>query len=437
MSSRLRRAFTSEKKPAAPETPVKSTLTPAQQANASYWDAVEDEHAPGGGGGAGGAGGGDSTVKGKGREIERLWGLENFGNTCYCNSVLQALYACEPFKQFVESYPSIPPPVAPLGPPAGSELFKALPPEKQVSVNNFPLGSGLGPASPIASKSNSNPFDNPTSGGAAGGKPATPGSVKEKRGWGGLGRRQSTSQGTNGSSGGGGGAGPTSPSLETPPTTLTSAPAPNAAAKLDIPIVVPNPDQPPPTVFETIQTLFHHLTTSAPHQPIATKKPQDSNSQTASLLPVDGGPSPSLTTSSNPNQPQGPPLLASLPPPSAPRGGGPYAAGSLGRGVVRPEDLLKTVKKENEMFRGMSQQDAHEFLGWLLNRVAEEIELLDKGLRANGKEVTEVKGFGKTFVQNLFEGVLTNETRCLSCETVSRDPVVSSVGSLNTADTAL
>jgi hypothetical protein len=57
-----------------------------------------------------------------------------------------------------------------------------------------------------------------------------------------------------------------------------------------------------------------------------------------------------------------------------------------------------------------------------LNRVAEEVELLDKGLRANGKEVTEAKGNGKTFVQNLFEGVLTNETRCLSCETVSLSP---------------
>lgn len=403
--SRLRRAFTSEKKPVEPVTPVKPILTPAQQANASYWDAVEDEHVIGP----------DSTVKGKGREIERLWGLENFGNTCYCNSVLQALYACEPFKHFVESYPTIPPPVSPLGPAAGSDLFKALPLEKQVSMNNWPLGGGNGPSSPMTNKSN--PFDNPVPAGGAtpGGKPSTPGGNKEKRGWGGLGRKQSVSAPSRD-------AGPTSPSVEVPPssTTLTSAPAPNAAAKLDIPIVVPDPNQPPPTVFETIQTLFHHLTTSPPHQPISVKKPQEANSQTASILPVDGGPSPSLTTSSNPNQPQGPPLLASLPPPSAPRAGGPYAAGSLGRGVVRPEDLLKTVKKENEMFRGMSQQDAHEFLGWLLNRVAEEIEMLDKGLRANGKEVTEPKGHGKTFVQNLFEGVLTNETRCLSCETVSQ-----------------
>jgi ubiquitin carboxyl-terminal hydrolase 12/46 len=37
---------------------------------------------------------------------ERYYGFENFGNTCYCNSVLQALYFCRPFRERVLAYAS-------------------------------------------------------------------------------------------------------------------------------------------------------------------------------------------------------------------------------------------------------------------------------------------------------------------------------------------
>lgn len=45
-----------------------------------------------------------NTTSDKNKGASKGVGLENFGNTCYCNSVLQALYHCQPFKKLLLEY---------------------------------------------------------------------------------------------------------------------------------------------------------------------------------------------------------------------------------------------------------------------------------------------------------------------------------------------
>ncbi|KAK0466269.1 uncharacterized protein EV420DRAFT_1510807 [Desarmillaria tabescens] len=96
-----------------------------------------------------------------------------------------------------------------------------------------------------------------------------------------------------------------------------------------------------------------------------------------------------------------------------------------------------------DIFRSTMHQDAHEFLNYLLNKIVEEIEE-EKKLQndAMGEDLsnsvatlsskspptiitaTTSSNSGTspqdaTLVHKLFEGVLTSETRCLTCETVS------------------
>lgn len=79
------------------------------------------------------------------------------------------------------------------------------------------------------------------------------------------------------------------------------------------------------------------------------------------------------------------------------------------------------------------QQDAHEFLNYLLNTIADLLqEETSQERQQNGKLVqnggggggSEAEGEGgketqKTWVHEIFQGTLTNETRCLNCEAVS------------------
>ena len=109
-------------------------------------------------------------------------------------------------------------------------------------------------------------------------------------------------------------------------------------------------------------------------------------------------------------------------------------------GVVSPVKFLEILRKENEMFRTSMHQDAHEFLNLLLNEVVANVETNSRKLEAekssNGSvdhsgiekvlaavvpNTTGTRSPGNTgWVHELFEGTLTSETKCLTCENVSQ-----------------
>ncbi|THC99368.1 hypothetical protein EYZ11_001180 [Aspergillus tanneri] len=107
-------------------------------------------------------------------------------------------------------------------------------------------------------------------------------------------------------------------------------------------------------------------------------------------------------------------------------------------GIIRPQQFLDVLRREHEMFRSAMHQDAHEFLNLLLNEVVSNVE--EEALKqpvqrsvppAESVESSDLStGSGsKTpnttrWVHELFEGTLTSETQCLTCEKVSqRDEV--------------
>lgn len=114
-------------------------------------------------------------------------------------------------------------------------------------------------------------------------------------------------------------------------------------------------------------------------------------------------------------------------------------------GVVSPQKFLEILRRENEMFRTAMHQDAHEFLNLLLNEVVENVEQFSRQQQQQQIEQESGEQSGESdsglavamspvlnsaikkgaspntgWVHSLFEGTLTSETRCLTCENVSQ-----------------
>ncbi|KAK6121214.1 hypothetical protein DH2020_045040 [Rehmannia glutinosa] len=98
-------------------------------------------------------------------------------------------------------------------------------------------------------------------------------------------------------------------------------------------------------------------------------------------------------------------------------------------GVIAPKRFVHRVRRENENFRGYMHQDAHEFLNFLLNELVDILEKESQKVTnvpqtssvegaVNGPSNGQINGVKKeplvTWVHKNFQGILTNETRCLS-----------------------
>ncbi|KAI6648444.1 Ubiquitin carboxyl-terminal hydrolase 12-like [Oopsacas minuta] len=88
------------------------------------------------------------------------------------------------------------------------------------------------------------------------------------------------------------------------------------------------------------------------------------------------------------------------------------------QGYINPKKFVAQLKREYPVFDNYNQQDAQEMLNFLLNRISEI-------LRAELSEDSDDSSSGShkdpaplTWVQEIFQGTLTNETKCLTCETV-------------------
>lgn len=115
-------------------------------------------------------------------------------------------------------------------------------------------------------------------------------------------------------------------------------------------------------------------------------------------------------------------------------------------GVLSPQRFLEIFKRDNEMFRNQNHQDAHEFYGLVLNDVIANVEASARRMqeleapKVNGnglshsledavgasaafmkaQHATGATSPGTGWVHDIFEGVLTSETKCLACETASQ-----------------
>jgi len=94
------------------------------------------------------------------------------------------------------------------------------------------------------------------------------------------------------------------------------------------------------------------------------------------------------------------------------------------KSAISPESLFHAIWKVVPRFRGYQQQDAHEFLRYMLDRLHTELLLLLPGRFRNDRIDEVLRGAplakSQSVVTSVFGGTLQSEVMCLSCRTISK-----------------
>lgn len=297
-----------------------------------------------------------------------VFGLENFGNTCYCNSVMQALYNIDIFREYIESLGATQDTsgaVAAAAAPRHAHSSASHVPNQTVSHTNL-SGGGHAATSTAAHDEPKSGLNNLKSRFSLLGTPS---------------------------------ANQSNASVAIPSEDVRSPPVPTAPLTSDkgtTPLVgFVNPPR-----LETQQQRNDAAHAALGLRSVASEtdsliEQRKRNALAAGpLLKVDHGENDkygmkgSLLTAVKD-------LFSAI-----------SSSGSL-VGVASPAHLIEVLRSENEMFRSSMHQDAQEFLNFLLNRVMEEEEAVPR----KPHTVT---------AREMFGGVMTNEMRCLYCETVTK-----------------
>lgn len=91
---------------------------------------------------------------------------------------------------------------------------------------------------------------------------------------------------------------------------------------------------------------------------------------------------------------------------------------------ITPRRFLARLRKASDLFDNSEHQDAHEFMQFLLNDIAEQLK--KKAISDRNALGSPVKGDDqgeeeepRTWVHDIFQGHLVNQMKCLRCENVS------------------